>query len=262
MIEILSLHPWLLAINCAVLGLIVGSFANVCVYRIPRGESIAFPGSHCPSCGHDLAWYDNIPLLAWLLLRGHCRYCQGKIHWRYPLLEALVGLSWGYLGWHIGQPSLALAEGIILFTMLWILTGIDLETMLLPDILTLPGIAIGLGFAAIDGSWPDAAIGAVAGYSFFWIVARLFLFTTGKEGMGYGDFKLLSMLGAFMGWQALPFIVFFSSVIGAVVGAASLALARKGMGTQIPFGPFLALAGMVWFLWGDAILRTYLHYLR
>ncbi|MDX8409158.1 MAG: A24 family peptidase [Mariprofundales bacterium] len=174
----------------------------------------------------------------------------------------LVGLSWGYLGWHIGQPSLPLAEGLILFTMLWILTWIDLETMLLPDILTLPGIAIGLAFATMDGSWFNAIIGAAAGYGFFWSVARLFLFATGKEGMGYGDFKLLAMLGAFMGWQALLFIVFFSSVIGAVVGAISLALARKGMGTQIPFGPFLALAGMVWFLWSEPILQAYLHYLR
>jgi len=182
-------------------------------------------------------------------------------------LEGVVGASWGLLAWHIGSPSLLLAEGLLLFTLLWILTWIDLETMLLPDILTLPGIAIGIGFSCIDssflnGHWLDAVIGAAVGYGFFWSVARLFLLFTGKEGMGYGDFKLLAMLGAFMGWQALLFIIFASSVIGAVVGSASLLLARKGMGAQIPFGPFLALAGMIWFVWHQSIIAHYLHWMQ
>lgn len=254
-------------IDCTLLGLIIGSFANVCVYRIPRGESVAFPGSHCPRCGHAVAWYDNIPLVSWLILRGKCRHCHGAIHWRYPLLEALVGGSWGLLAWHFGVPSPLLGEGLLLFTLLWILTWIDLETMLLPDILTLPGIAIGLGFSFwggsfVGGHWPDAVIGAAAGYGFFWGVARLFLLLTGREGMGYGDFKLLAMLGAFMGWQALPFVIFASSVIGAVIGSLALLLARKGLRAEIPFGPYLALAGMIWFVWHAPLLHGYLRWMR
>jgi len=267
MINLLLAHPWLLVCYCTIIGLMIGSFANVCVYRIPRGESVAFPGSHCPRCHHAVAWFDNIPLISWLILRGLCRNCHGSISWRYPVLEALVGVSWGYLAWQIGTPSLLLGEGLLLFTLLWILTWIDLETMLLPDALTLPGIIIGIGFSYFDasflgGHWLDSVIGAAAGYGFFWGVARIFLLTTGREGMGYGDFKLLAMLGAFMGWQALLFIIFASSVIGAVVGSVSLLLTRKGMGAQIPFGPFLALAGMIWFLWHRPLLEGYLQWMR
>lgn len=247
----------------ALFGLIVGSFANVCVHRIPRGESVVTPASHCPACGHALAWYDNIPLVSWLLLRGACRYCRTPISARYPLIEATMAAAWGGLAWHFGTPSLLLAEGLLLFTLLWILTWIDLETMLLPDLLTLPGIVVGLLFSACDGSllhgrWLDGVIGAAAGYGFFWGVARLFRLATGREGMGYGDFKLLALIGAFMGWQALPFVIFASSLLGALLGTLFLLLARRGLRAEIPFGPYLALAGMVWFLWHEPILTAYL----
>lgn len=241
---------------CGVVGLMVGSFSNVCVYRIPRGESVAFPGSHCPICNHDIAWYDNIPLLSWLFLKGKCRRCSSSISVRYPLLEALMGISWAWLAYHYGF-SPVLLQAIVLISLLWILTLIDLETGLLPNVLTLPGIVIGLLFAWWFGFVVDALIGAVAGYGAFWLVARAFLLLTGKEGMGYGDFKLLAMLGAFMGWQALPFIVFASSFVGAIVGIAYLKMAKKGRQTEIPFGPYLALAGMLWFLWGEQFLQWY-----
>ncbi|MDQ6963390.1 MAG: prepilin peptidase [Mariprofundales bacterium] len=255
----------MLTLYCTLLGLIIGSFANVCVYRIPRGESVALPGSHCPRCHHEVAWYDNIPLLSWIILRGACRNCHGTISWRYPALEALVGISWGGLAWYIGSPSLLLGEGLLLFTILWILTWIDIETMLLPDILTLPGIIVGIGLSSFDGSflhghWLDALIGSAAGYLFFWGVARIFLLATGREGMGYGDFKLLAMLGAFMGWQSLLFIIFTSSIIGAVAGSLSLLMARKDISAQIPFGPYLAVAGMIWFLWHRPLLEGYLQW--
>ncbi len=246
----------LLIAACTLLGLMFGSFANVCVYRIPRSESIAFPGSHCPACGHDIAAYDNIPLFSWLMLAGKCRHCRGSISWRYPLLELLMGLSWGVLAWHYGASPFLL-QALCLFFLLWVLTFIDLETGLLPNVLTFPGIALGLGFSLWLGDWQASLIGAVAGYSVFWLVARLFLWITGREGMGYGDFKLLAMLGAFMGWQALPFIILVSSVVGVLVGSLFLLLARRGFRTEIPFGPYLAVAGMVWFVWSEFILAWY-----
>jgi len=241
----------------AIVGLIVGSFANVCVYRIPRRESVMFPGSHCPACHHAIAVYDNIPLLSWLILAGKCRHCRVPISWRYPLLELVMSVSWGLLAWHFGAvPELVVA--LCLFFLLWVLSFIDLETGLLPNVLTYPGIALGLFFSWWLGNWQDALIGAIAGYGIFWVIARLFLRLTGREGMGYGDFKLLAMLGAFMGWQALPFIIFASSVVGTFAGVIILLLARQGLRAEIPFGPYLAAAGMVWFVWGSEILAWYI----
>jgi len=239
-----------------VLGLMVGSFSNVCVYRIPRGESVAFPGSHCPNCNHDIAWYDNIPLLSWLILKAKCRHCQVPISGRYPFLEALMGISWALLASKFG-PTPMLLEAIVLVSLIWILSLIDYETGYLPDVLTLPGILLGIAFAWWIGDVESSVIGAVVGYGAFWLVAKVFFLVTKKEGMGAGDFKLLAMLGAFMGWQALPFIVFVSSFVGAVVGLAYLQLSKQGKDTEIPFGPYLALAGMLWFLWGQEILSAY-----
>lgn len=243
----------------ALFGLMFGSFSNVCVHRIPDGMSVVTPASHCPKCGHAIAWYDNIPIVSWLLLRGRCRHCQVPISARYPLLELLMGVSWGALAWHYGVSPLLL-HALVLVSLLWVLTLIDLETGLLPDVLTLPGIVIGLGFAYWLGGtslFISAVIGAVAGYGLFWGVAKLFLLLTGREGMGYGDFKLLAMLGAFMGWQALPFIVFASSVVGAVVGTLFILASGRKMQAEIPFGPYLALAGVIWMIWGDELWHWY-----
>ncbi|MDQ6993298.1 MAG: A24 family peptidase [Mariprofundus sp.] len=246
-----------LVLLCGLLGLLLGSFANVCVYRIPRHESIAFPGSHCPTCDHPIAAYDNIPVISWLLLRGRCRHCQQAIAWRYPLLELLMGLSWAGLAYHFG-PTGQLLMALCLFFLLWVLSFIDFETTLLPDVLTLPGIVVGLLFSWWLADWQAALIGAVAGYGLFWSVNKVFLLLTGREGMGYGDFKLLAMLGAFLGWQALPFIILASSTIGAVVGTLFLYLSRRGLRAEIPFGPYLAAAAMIWLLWSDGILNWYL----
>ncbi|ATX78911.1 type 4 prepilin peptidase 1 Aspartic peptidase, MEROPS family A24A [Mariprofundus aestuarium] len=246
----------LFILAAGLLGLLFGSFANVCVHRIPRRESIAFPASHCPACHHPIAISDNIPLISWLLLKGRCRHCSAPISWRYPFLEVVMGLSFAGLTWFYG-PSPILLVAIVLFFLLWILTLIDLETGLLPNALTFPGIALGLAFSWWFGYWQDALIGAIAGYWIFWLVARLFLLITGREGMGYGDFKLLAMLGAFMGWQALPFIILTSSVTGVVIGTIFLLLSRRGIRAEIPFGPYLALAGMIWFVTGSDILNWY-----
>jgi len=250
-----------LTIVSGVLGLMFGSFANVCVHRIPIGVSIVSPRSRCPSCEKSIAWHDNIPLLSWLILGGKCRHCKSPISVRYPILELLMGLSWAGLAWHYGF-SPVLLQALLLVSLLWILTLIDLETGLLPNLLTFPGIAIGLVFAFWFGYIEDAVIGAILGYGVFWLIAKLFLLVTGREGMGYGDFKLLAMLGAFMGWQALPFIVFASSLVGAVVGVLFLFLSKKDMSTEIPFGPYLAGAGMIWFVWGATILQWYAGLIR
>ncbi len=239
---------------CGLLGLLFGSFANVLIHRLPRGQSIVRPGSRCPHCAHAIAWYDNIPMLSWLLLRGRCRHCGAPVSCRYPLAEAGLGLLWAFLAWHF-PPGLALAAALVLSFLLWTLTWIDLETFLLPNALTLPGIVAGLSFAAAGGYFVDALIGAVAGYGVFWLVAWLFLRVTGREGMGQGDFKLLAMLGAFLGWQALPFVIFLSSFVGAIVGSLFLLLARRSMRVEIPFGPYLAVAGMIWMVWGNALLH-------
>lgn len=246
----------LLIVASALLGLLFGSFANVCVHRIPKRQSLAFPASHCPICSQPVAVRDNIPLISWLLLGGKCRHCGAAIAWRYPLLELLMGLTWAGLAWHFG-PSPLLLAGMCLSFLLWVLTFIDLEEGILPNVLTFPGMALGIGFSVWLGYWPAAVIGMLAGYWIFWLVARLFLLITGREGMGYGDFKLLAMLGAFMGWQALPFIILASSVIGVVAGSTFLLLANRGLKAEIPFGPYLALAGMLWFVWGSDFLGWY-----
>lgn len=244
------------AISFAIIGLLFGSFANVCVHRIPLGESIVSPRSRCPHCRTEIVWYDNIPILSWLLLGRQCRHCQAPIIWRYPILELTMGLAWGVMAWYF-PVSLFLAQAIVLVSILWILTLIDLETFLLPDVITLPGIIIGLLFAWQMGYMIDAFIGVVAGYGIFWLVAKLFFLATGREGMGQGDFKLLAMLGAFMGWQAIPFIILLSSVTGIIIGSISLLLAKKGLQAEIPYGPYLAAAGTIWFFWNQKILDWY-----
>ncbi|MDX8391210.1 MAG: prepilin peptidase [Mariprofundaceae bacterium] len=248
--------PVFLMTACAFLGLLFGSFSNVLVHRLPRGESIVFPGSHCPSCAHAIVWYDNIPIFSWLWLRGCCRHCASRISPRYPLLEAGLGVIWGLLAWHFSlSPELGMA--LVLSFLLWVLTWIDVETGLLPNALTFSGIAAGLIFSAWAGHFQDAAIGAAAGYAVFWLVARLFLLLTGREGMGQGDFKLLAMLGAFFGWQALPFVIFLSSFSGAILGGIFLLLSKRSLHVELPFGPYLAAAGMLWLVWDKPLLNLF-----
>jgi len=250
-----------LVIATGLFGLLFGSFANVCVHRIPLRISIVSPRSRCPVCEHEIAWYDNIPLISWLMLRGKCRNCRVSISIRYPTLELLMGLSWAGLAWKFGFSPL-LIQALVLVSLLWILTLIDLETGLLPNLLTFPGIAAGLLFSFWFGYFQDAVIGAVIGYGAFWLVAKLFLLFTGREGLGYGDFKLLAMLGAFMGWQALPFVIFTSSLVGTVVGTLFILLTRRKMRAEIPFGPYLAASGVVWFLWAGDIFQWYAGLIR
>lgn len=234
--------------------------------RSPRSEgagaqrlSLARPGSHCPSCGTAIRAWENIPILSWLALRGRCRACKAKISIRYPLVEALTAVLSVVVVWQLGPTTAALAA-LILTWGLVALAIIDFDTQLLPDSLTLPLLWLGL-LLSLGGTFTDSAsaiLGATAGYLLLWLVFQAFRITTGKEGMGRGDFKLLALFGAWLGWQAVPQIILLSALPGAIVGVALIASGRQQAGQPIPYGPFLAIAGWISLLWGDAITGAYL----
>lgn len=277
--------PLLLITLIGLVGLLFGSFFNVVIYRLPKmmeaswkyecevllsDESdaeevappqfnLAVPNSHCPSCNAPVKAWQNIPVLSYVLLRGRCASCKAPIGVRYPLVEFITALLTIFPLLMFGFTSYAFAA--ILFSwILLILTVIDIDHQLLPDQLTLPLIWLGLLFNSITGSIPlqDAVWGAVAGYLSLWSVFWVFKLLTGKEGMGYGDFKLLAALGAWLGWQFLPLIILLSSVVGAVFGGAVLMLKRSDSSTPMPFGPYLAGAGWIALFWGEALIDGYL----
>ncbi len=264
-----------------VVGLMIGSFLNVVIHRLPimmqrdtdnyiaaeRDEplphtqpyNLIVPRSACTSCGHRLSALENIPLLSWLFLRGRCRHCGASVSARYPLVEALTALLSAWVVWRIGSGF----EGIAALLLVWSLVAmsfIDFDTQMLPDDLTLPLVWLGLLVNLIGGFVPlhDAVIGAAAGYLALWLVYWVFRFATGKEGIGYGDFKLLAALGAWLGWIMLPLIVLLSSLVGAIVGVSLILLRRHQRGVPIPFGPFLAFAGLIALLYGTAIVDVWL----
>jgi leader peptidase (prepilin peptidase) / N-methyltransferase len=274
--------PGGLAAAAGLLGVCVGSFLNVVIHRLPqmmerewaaqcaelRGEppstaaeplSLARPRSRCPACGHPIGALENIPIISFLLLRGRCSACSAPISARYPLIEAVTGLLSAYAAWHFG-PTPQTIGALLLIWALIALTAIDFDTQLLPDSITLPLLWLGLGFNLVDvyTDLPSAVIGTMVGYLSLWSVFWLFKLATGKEGMGYGDFKLLAALGAWLGWQMLPAIILLSSVVGAVVGIGLIVVARRGRHVPIPFGPYLAAAGMIALFWGQQITRGYL----
>ena len=272
-----------LAVAAGLLGLCVGSFLNVVIHRLPkmmeqdwqaqcaelRGESppeqgealsLAKPRSRCPNCGHQITALENIPLVSYLLiLKGKCSGCGTRISPRYPITELLTGLLSAFAAWHFG-PSIQTVGALALLWALIALSAIDLDTQLLPDSITLPLLWLGLAFNlwTTFADLPTAVIGAMAGYLSLWSVFWLFKLATGKEGMGYGDFKLLAALGAWLGWQMLPAIILLSSVVGAVVGIALIVAARHGRNVPIPFGPYLAAAGVIALFWGQRITQGYL----
>jgi len=276
MIEILQQSLPLATGVALVFGLLVGSFLNVVIHRVPRmmeleweaqaaemrGESpgehkpfnLMTPGSNCPHCGHKITALENIPVLSWLVLRGKCRGCGAGISARYPIVELATGLLSAVAIWHFGFTAAGVGAVLLGFYLVS-LTGIDLDTQLLPDSMTLPLIWLGLIFNlwATYASLEDAVIGAIAGYLILWSIYWLFKLLTGKEGMGYGDFKLLAALGAWFGWQALPAIVLLSSLVGAVIGIGLIVLAKRGREVPMPFGPYLAGAGLLALYFQDSI---------
>jgi leader peptidase (prepilin peptidase)/N-methyltransferase len=263
------------------IGLVVGSFLNVVIHRMPlmlqretdnfiaveRDEpaphaghyNLVFPRSACPACGHTLSALENIPLISWIWLRGRCRYCRAPISARYPLVELFASLLSGWVVWRLGSDIGGLAALLLVWTML-ALAMIDLDTHFLPDDLTLPLLWAGLLFNLTGTFTPlaDAVIGAAAGYLVLWLVYWGYRWVTGKEGMGYGDFKLLAALGAWLGWTMLPFIVLLSSALGAVVGVMMILLRDHQRDKPIPFGPFLALAGLIALLYGQDVMDLWL----
>jgi leader peptidase (prepilin peptidase)/N-methyltransferase len=271
--------PWV----ALAFGLCVGSFLNVVIHRLPRmmerewreqcaelagtpvtqdpkgRYNLLVPRSACPGCGARITALQNIPVFSWLALRGKCAACGARISARYPVVEVLAGLIGAYAAWRYG-PTLAAAGAMAFGWALLALTVIDLDTQLLPDDITLPLLWGGL-LLNIAGTFVPlrtAVIGAVAGYLALWLVYWAFRLATGKEGMGYGDFKLLAAIGAWLGWQKLPLVILLSSVVGALVGIGLILFARHARGKPIPFGPYLAAAGLIALFWGEHITRRWL----
>ncbi|WP_376746743.1 MULTISPECIES: prepilin peptidase [Stutzerimonas stutzeri subgroup] len=285
-LELVAGHVLAFVLSAALLGLLIGSFLNVVIYRLPimmqrewRAQALEYlecppepvrerfnlllPSSRCPHCDHQIRSWENIPLVSWLALRGKCSSCRAPISSRYPLVELACGLLSGYVAWHFGftwqaGAMLLLTWGLVAMSM------IDIDHQLLPDSLVLPLLWLGLILSnfGLFVSLESALWGAVAGYLSLWSVYWLFKLVTGKEGMGYGDFKLLAMLGAWGGWQVLPLTILLSSVVGAVLGTILLRVQRAESSTPIPFGPYLAIAGWIALLWGDRITESYLQFAR
>jgi leader peptidase (prepilin peptidase) / N-methyltransferase len=291
----LQSHPAAFTALAVVLGLVVGSFLNVVIHRLPqmmqrewrdqaaaladeaglkdcaiklRGKhaaayNLVVPGSTCPQCGHHIRAWENVPIASYLWLRGRCSSCRARISPRYPLVEAITGLLGGYVAWRYGFTLAALGAFVFVCSLI-ALTAIDIDTQLLPDDITLPLLWAGLLFnlGAVFVPLRDAVLGAAAGYLALWAVYWLFRLVTGKEGMGFGDFKLLAALGAWLGWKMLPLVILLSSFTGAAVGIAMIVLRQHQRGTPIPFGPYLAAAGVIALLWGEQLNQSYLQLFR
>lgn len=274
--------PGFMPLVLGILGLLVGSFLNVVIHRLPKmmehdwriqcaelhgGDippqaplSLSKPRSRCPACGHQITALENIPIISWLALRGRCSACKAPISPRYPIIEALSGALFAFSAFKFGH-SWATLGAVLLISGLIALTFIDIDTQLLPDSITLPLVWAGLIFN-LSANYSDlhsAVIGAIAGYLSLWLVYWGFKLATGKEGMGYGDFKLLAALGAWLGWQLLPLIILLSSLVGAIVGIALIIVTKRGRNIPIPFGPYLAAAGLLALFWGKDLTQAYLH---
>jgi len=280
-LQLLQATPWLLITAAVFFGLVVGSFLNVVIHRLPRmleqgwraecaelngnplpaGETynLVLPRSRCPQCGHQIRAVENVPVLSYIALRGRCAACKAPISLRYPAVETLAGVLAGYIAWRFGVSATAAGAMVFAWTMI-ALAFIDLDTFYLPDNLTLPLLWTGLVFN-IGATFTDltsAVIGAAGGYLVLWAVFWAYKLATGKEGMGYGDFKLLAAIGAWLGWKMLPLVILLSSFVGAVIGIGLIVLARRGRNVPIPFGPYLALAGLIALFFGEQLNRHYL----
>ena len=244
------------------LGLVVGSFLNVCIYRLPREESIAWPASHCTTCNRTLRWYENVPVLSWALLRGRCRTCRSRISTRYPIVELTMGVLFlaGYLAFGL-TPMLAVR--LLFGCAMVVLFAIDLEHQILPNEITLPGIVIGFLFSlALPPGWRSSLIGLLVGGLFPFLIAEAYLRIRGREGMGMGDFKMLAMVGAFLGWPIVWLTLILSCVLGIVIGGGALVISRRGLATRIPFGTFIAVAALICAYAEGPVLRLYEQALR
>jgi len=282
--DYLSSSPTAFIITSLILGLMVGSFLNVVIYRLPvmlqkewrsqceefmelsdpspevdKKFNLATPASTCPHCEHKIRPWENIPVLSYLFLRGKCSQCKQHIALRYPIIELACGLMTAFIAWHFGFGWLALFAMILTWSLIS-LAVIDFDTQLLPDVITLPVLWLGL-LININGSFvslEDSVIGATVGYLSLWSIYQIHHLLTGKEGMGYGDFKLLALLGAWLGWQSLLMIVLLSSLVGAIVGISLILVMGRDRQVPIPFGPYLAAAGWISLVWGPQLIQSYM----
>ena len=280
-ISLLQSSPAVLIITAVLVGLMVGSFLNVVIHRLPRilerqwrtecaeltetapppaeRYNLIVPRSACPKCGHRITALENIPIASYVVLGGKCRGCSAPISKRYPLVEALTGVLAGYIAWRYGW-SAAMAGALLFAWAMIALAFIDFDTFYLPDSITLPLLWAGLLFN-LGGTFTDirsAVIGGAAGYLTLWTVYWTYKLATGKDGMGYGDFKLLGAIGAWLGWKMLPLVILVSSFLGAAAGIALIVFARRGRNVPIPFGPYLVIAGLIGLFWGESLTRQYL----
>ncbi|MCI5146629.1 MAG: prepilin peptidase [Candidatus Electrothrix sp. AR3] len=244
-----------------IFGALVGSFLNVVIYRLPEDESVVFPASHCPKCGTDLHWYENIPILSYLALQGKCRTCKVKISLQYPIVEFCMAVLSLALYNQFGF-SFALFFYFLFLAALLVIIFIDIHLQIIPDSISLPGIIIGFigSFFNPLVTWQEAGLGLLIGGGILYGIALGYSLLAGREGMGGGDIKLLAMIGAFLGWQSLLYVVFFSSLTGSIVGIAAMFQQKKGGQTRIPFGPFLSLAAISWLFFQKEIFSLWSWY--
>jgi leader peptidase (prepilin peptidase)/N-methyltransferase len=242
----------------AVVGLIVGSFLNVCIHRLPHGRSIAWPPSSCGACNRRLAWFENIPIVSYVALRGRCRTCGATISVRYPIVEALTGLMFAVGWWYYG-PSLLLVSRLLLGCALIVLFAIDLEHHLLPNVITLPGIVVGFAFSLItEPGWLSSLTGILLGGGVLFAIAEAYFRLRHEEGLGMGDVKMLAMIGAFLGWKLTFVTLMMASFAGSIIGGLLIVAGRGGMKTALPFGTFLAMGAMLAAVVGPAVLDWYI----
>jgi len=293
-IYVLNTNQLVLVIVCLILGLLVGSFLNVVIFRYPimmfrdweemakevlknRGFkltapkepfdkqpkkfNLVVPRSACPQCGHKITSLENLPLISYLVLKGKCKECSNSISIRYPFVELLTGICFALAAWHFGF-GWTLLISLVLISYLVAMSFIDIDHQILPDVMTLPLIWLALicAFQSIFVPLQEAVLGAIVGYLALWSIYWLFKLITGKEGMGHGDFKLLAAIGAFVGVQGVGLVVILSAGVGAIIGGLMIAIQGKDKGTKIPFGPYLAVAGWITLLWGDVIIRNYMQF--
>ncbi|MFT5425834.1 MAG: leader peptidase (prepilin peptidase)/N-methyltransferase [Gammaproteobacteria bacterium] len=280
-IYFLQTQPLFFIFMMTMLGMCIGSFLNVVIYRLPKmmqqdwheqccelldiknqkreqQTNLIFPRSSCPACQHKISTLENIPVISYLFLKGRCRSCNIKISLQYPLIEIFTGLTTAYIAWHFGFSLQALFAALLTWALIS-LSMIDLEHSLLPDDITLPFMWLGLA-CSIFGVFTDitsSLIGAMLGYSILWLIFMSFKVITGKEGMGYGDFKLLALLGAWLGWQSLPLIILLSSITATIIGIAMILFKGRDKAAAFPFGPYLAISGWITLFWGEELIGTY-----
>jgi len=280
-----DIFPWMFLLSMALVGLMVGSFLNVIIYRLPimmendwkaqcriildlsepqeevhkKPYNLIVPRSQCPSCNNPVAAKDNIPILSYCLLGGRCRHCKARISPRYPLIELITALVTIFIAWKYGFSLQTVLMCLFSWSLIC-LTMIDIDKQLLPDDITLPLLWLGLASNLLNvfTTIQSAVIGAILGYGILWLIFVVFKTLTGKEGMGYGDFKLLAMLGAWGGWQVLPFIILLSSLLGSIIGIALILFRGHQRTSPIPFGPYLAVSGWIGLIWGHEIIAYYL----